>query len=165
MAIKDFKPMECPICHEYYFADDAEDEKEMPNYKGKHDDYCVHCGWKYDLFQFEHPEVGDLTNKLSLNDYKKWFENKLAEDSNFDYTDATYVPASHMCPVCGKYEFKDISSFDICPYCGWEDDEVMELEPDNWAGCANPLCLNDYRKEYQEKIKKNPNYKWKNNFN
>ena len=24
MAIKNFKPMECPVCHEYYFTDDTE---------------------------------------------------------------------------------------------------------------------------------------------
>ena len=44
---------------------------------------------------------------------------------------------------------------------GKEDDELMEYDPSNWAGCANPLCVNDYRKDYQQKIKDNPDYKWK----
>lgn len=158
---KFFKPMECPICHEYYFADDTMLEKKQSDYEGKRDDYCHHCGWKYDLFQIENPNVANLTNKLSLNDYRKWYEDKIHENPNYDYTEDNYVKTPHICPVCGKYKFKDVSSFDICPYCGWEDDELMEENPDEYAGCANPLCLNDFRKDYQNKIKQDPNYKWK----
>ena len=29
MAIKNFKPMECPVCHEYYFTDDTELDTEL----------------------------------------------------------------------------------------------------------------------------------------
>ena len=152
--------MECPVCHKYYFEDDTALEKSLPGYEGKRPDYCTFCGWEYDLYQFEHPNVGNMTNTLSLNEYKKWYKEKLVENPDYDYTSDNYVPKPHMCPVCGKYQFEDESTFDICPYCGWEDDGLMEDEPDKWAGCANPLCLNDYRKEYQKRIKENPNYKW-----
>jgi hypothetical protein len=158
--IKYFKPMVCPICHEYYFTDDTIFEKQDPEYQGKRDDYCRHCGWEYDLYQYEHPDVPNLTNKLSLNEYKKWFQDKSKKNPNYDYLEENYIQTPHLCPVCGKYEFEDEDSFDICPYCGWEDDSLMESEPDKWAGCANRLCLNDYKKEYQEIIKENPNYKW-----
>ena len=54
-------------------------KKGGPEYEGKEDDYCSHCGWKYDLYQFE-----------------------------------------------------DTDSHDICPFYGWEDDELMESEPSKW---------------------------------
>ena len=28
MTIKNFKPMECPICHQYYFSDDPDLKKK-----------------------------------------------------------------------------------------------------------------------------------------
>lgn len=55
MTIKNFKPMKYPICHNYYFVDDTESEKQEPDYNGKKNDHFPHCGWKYNLYQFEHP--------------------------------------------------------------------------------------------------------------
>lgn len=85
------------------------------------------------------------------------------EDPEYEAKEDNYTVTTHMCPVCGKYEFENTDSYDICSYCGWEDDELMESEPDKWAGFTNPLCLNGYRKDYQQKTKDNPDYKWKLN--
>lgn len=65
----------------------------------------------------------------------------------------------HMCPICGKTEFSDENSFEICDYCGWEDDGLQEDCPNEWGG-ANELSKNDYAKLYQETIKMNPRFKW-----
>lgn len=46
--------------------------------------------------------------------------------------------SKHKCPVCGKYEFPEIDSFDVCEACGWEDDGVQEDDPDYERG-ANDL--------------------------
>lgn len=54
MVIDNFKPMECPICHKYYFTENTNLEET---------NYCRHCGWKYNLLQCEYPEVGHLTNE------------------------------------------------------------------------------------------------------
>ena len=51
------------------------------------------------------------------------------------------------CPVCGKYEFEEYGSFDICPFCKWEDDN-LQGDNHNYAGGANHLSVNEARIEY-----------------
>lgn len=119
MTINNFKPMEYPICYNYYFFDDTESEKQESDYNGKKNGYCPHCGWKYDLYQFEHPDISNLTNVLSLEDYKKWYQTKINTNPHYKYLEDNYTATPHICPVCDKYEFKKLDSYDICPYCGW----------------------------------------------
>jgi ribosomal protein L37AE/L43A len=64
----------------------------------------------------------------------------------------------HKCPICGKTEFSSENSFEICDYCGWEDDGYQEASPNLWGG-PNLLSKNDYLKLYQETIKINQNFK------
>ena len=40
----------------------------------------------------------------------------------------------HNCPICGKYSFVQDNSFDICKYCGWEDDDDLT----GWSMFSNP---------------------------
>lgn len=51
------------------------------------------------------------------------------------------------CPVCGQHDFTEPGSFDICPICGWEDDELQN-EDHNYAGGANDLSVNEARIEF-----------------
>lgn len=66
----------------------------------------------------------------------------------------------HKCPICGKYIFTADSSFDICKYCGWEDDGLQTNNPYIWGG-ANELSQIDYKKNYEEEIKKDADFYWK----
>ncbi|MCD8065760.1 MAG: hypothetical protein LUE15_01065 [Oscillospiraceae bacterium] len=59
--------------------------------------------------------------------------------------------AKHKCPVCGQYEFPEEGSYAVCEVCGWEDDAVQEDDPD-YAGGANPISLNQFRKEWSEEM-------------
>ncbi len=156
MKKKEFKEMLCPVCGKLYFAKDKDPyvEKTLGH-------RCHICGWKYDLEQTEHPELKKGANELSLNQYREWYQEQLKNNPKYVFWEANYKPVSHICPVCGRYLFKEESSFDICPFCGWEDDGLMEKEPDEWDGCANDLCLNKFRARYQNTIKKDPNYKFK----
>lgn len=61
------------------------------------------------------------------------------------------------CPVCGKYTFSNHNDYDICKYCGWENDGYYN------SGGANDLSLEDFKKRYFDTIRKNPNFIWKNN--
>jgi len=54
----------CPICAEYEFEEDF--------------DLCPICKWQYDRVQYDEPDLWGGANKLSINDYKKqWQEEKL----------------------------------------------------------------------------------------
>lgn len=57
----------------------------------------------------------------------------------------------YPCPCCG---FLTLSSdahetFEICPVCNWEDDDVQFYNPDFWGG-ANDESLNEARKNYKK---------------
>ena len=62
-------------------------------------------------------------------------------------TRSQYSEAGHPCPVCEKYIFEEYGSFDICPVCGWEDDNV-QYEDRDFAGGANRLSANESRRLY-----------------
>ena len=51
------------------------------------------------------------------------------------------------CPVCGKYEFPEENSFDICPICSWQNDGV-QADNHNYAGGANHFSVNEARIEF-----------------
>ncbi len=57
------------------------------------------------------------------------------------------TPADRICPVCGKYYFRERNAYEICPVCGWEDDPVQRREED-LAGGANKESLRDARKNW-----------------
>lgn len=154
--MKRFKPMMCPVCGKFYFSGplkDFEDEELKEYLEG--DVQCSKCGWIYDLDQAENPTSKDGFNELSLEEYKKHYEQKLKDDPNYDYLEANAESAQpHKCPVCGEYEFPDLNSYDICPICGWEDEEYFE------GGGANDMSLEEAKADFAEKRKLNPKYKW-----
>lgn len=57
------------------------------------------------------------------------------------------IKTNHSCPICGKYEFEERDSFDMCPICGWFDDDLQLVKP-NLSG-RNKLSLNEYRQKWQ----------------
>lgn len=133
-----YKPMICPICGEFYFPKLRKDDIDF-GYDGT-ESICYVCGWEYNL--------EDLKNPSLIKEKKEEFKKKRSEDPEYNYLDATRPPAKpHLCPVCGKYMFEDEGSYDICPYCHWEDDDLQEDDPD-YAGGANDLSLNQFKELY-----------------
>lgn len=162
MIMKRFKPMICPVCGTMYFSEPNKGdmyEEDMNKYL-EGNVHCFHCGWIYDLDQFENPDSHNGFNKLSLNEYKKRFEDKVKVNPNYDYLEENRpAPISHKCPVCGEYEFKDEASYDICPVCGWEDDGYFE------GGGANDMSLEEAQEAFKEERTNNPKYRWENKNN
>lgn len=154
----------CPVCGKFEFEPLTWEDI----YCGvtPTDVYCISCGWRYSPEQEKYPQMANGANEMSLNEYRAWYEKKISDNPDYDYFEETtdnYVPTPHRCPVCNKYQFEDIACYDICPFCGWEDDGVQLNDPD-YGGGANELSLNQYRNQYNQKIKDKPSYEWQNQF-
>lgn len=157
------EPIVCPVCKKYRFEKLTIEDIFCGITPDKI--ACKLCGWHYDINQQDHPDIEHGANAMSLNAYRLWYQQTLVQDPNFKYFEEQtrhYTAHPHLCPVCGKHKFSDIASHEICPYCGWEDDNLMEDEPDKWEGCSNDLCLNDFIQRYKTLINKNPHYRYKN---
>ncbi len=156
--MKRFEPIMCPVCGKMYFSEPLEDfkEEELNDYLNGAVQ-CRHCGWIYDLDQAEKPDLKEGFNELSVNEFKKEFEQKIKDNPEYDYFEENMPdPEPHMCPVCGEYKFPDEGSFDVCEVCGWEDDGYYE------EGGANGISLEDAIAEFKKKRAENPKYKWIN---
>jgi hypothetical protein len=56
----------------------------------------------------------------------------------------------HQCPCCNYYTLDGKSgTFEICPVCYWEDDNIQADDPD-YKGGANSISLNEARKNYRK---------------
>ncbi len=53
----------------------------------------------------------------------------------------------YKCKVCGMGNIEQ--SYDICQFCGWEDDSLQNENP-NYMGGANHMSLNQYNKFWEE---------------
>ena len=118
---KRYKPMDCPVCGEFYFSE--LDESDVEIYDNLQ---CPQCGWIYDLEQVEDPKATTSLNGTSLTDYREKYKALIKENPEYNYCDDHYEAVPHACPVCGRHTFPDEGSFEICPICGWQDDNVME---------------------------------------
>ena len=151
--VKQIEPMLCPVCGEFYFS--KLDEYELEFGRKPNDVYCHKCGWHYDLEQTKDPNLKNQANALSLTEYKEEYQKKISENPKYDYFEEHMPePVPHKCPVCGEYIFKDNHSFDICPVCGWEDDDWFE------GGGANDMSLDEAIVDFKKHREADPKYKW-----
>jgi len=147
------KSMLCPVCGEFYFSELSQDELDegvSPN-----SIQCTHCGWFYDLDQLTDNNLANKTNTLCLLDYKNQYMEKVSLNPKYDYLEENQQkPEAHLCPVCGEHKFKDTSSFEVCPICGWEDDGFVDGDG------ANNMSLSEYIKDFKKKREVNPGFVW-----
>lgn len=56
---------------------------------------------------------------------------------------------NYECPCCRYLTLAEEppGTFEICPVCGWEDDEV-QFRDANYEGGANPLSLEQARRNF-----------------
>ena len=58
-----------------------------------------------------------------------------------------YETHPYKCKVCGRGNIEH--EYSICPFCGWEDDNIQNDDP-NFMGGANHMSLNQYKKFWEE---------------
>lgn len=58
---------------------------------------------------------------------------------------------NHVCPCCGFLTLSEPppGTFEICPVCYWEDDDVQFNDP-NYTGGANQDSLNQARQNFKK---------------
>lgn len=63
------------------------------------------------------------------------------------------------CPCCGYLTLSRASpgTFEVCPVCYWEDDDVQARDPE-YSGGANAVSLNEARANYRELGASAPNF-------
>ena len=85
-----------------------------------------------------------------------YFQNSLKYDSITDgeldkiietlkSKEIEYPP--YKCKMCGMKDIKHI--FEICDFCGWEDDGIQNDDHD-YSGGANQMSFNQYKKFWEE---------------
>ena len=84
MKLKDFLAMECPVCSKWDFKEDLDDIMENPE-EYYIPETCNWCGWVYDLKQTQNPNLKNGENKMSLNEYKKWYLEKISKNPDYSY--------------------------------------------------------------------------------
>ena len=57
----------------------------------------------------------------------------------------------YICVCCGynTMESEPPGTFEICPVCFWEDDNIQYNDPE-YEGGANGVCLNKARENYKK---------------
>ena len=59
--------------------------------------------------------------------------------------------SAFACPCCGNLTLSEAppGTFEVCPVCFWEDDDV-QFKNQSFAGGANRVSLEQARKNYKE---------------
>ena len=143
----------CPICGKEKF------------YPEDYFIFCNHCGWEGNM------NIDDSTvelNGFSAKDYKKVYQEYLKEHPNYiwkydkealnNYMDS-FIDYGSKCPCCSENSFD--SNHNYCYKCGWKYNFVQAQYPD-YDDSSNKLSLNKYKEEFNDNIKNNPSYMWKN---
>ena len=60
----------------------------------------------------------------------------------------------HPCPVCGRTVFREYDSYEICSFCGWEDNAFQEAHP--YTGGGPNASLHSCRRNYCKKSQTTP---------
>ena len=160
-------PFKCPVCGKSSFNNFdwlLEEEKDIDAFEidsktgnkrridaiEAHFIHCEYCGWVYDLKQvLDYNNSGDR-NKKSVIELREQYNKKILDNPNYNFDAETEKPIPHKCPICGKYEFKDTDSYDVCKVCGWIDDGTEGIPFDDFSE-VNKTSIKKAKEDFQKK--------------
>ena len=172
-------PFKCPVCGKEEFDDldwliNESKDDEVETYRldptnGEkvritdpieiYNVHCSHCGWVYDLKQvLDYNATGDR-NEKTVNILKQEYQNKLNENPKYNYDEEVSKPVPHNCPICGEHKFKCVTSYEVCPICGWQDDGT-DADPFDDYSEVNVISIHEAKEAFVKKRINNPKYRW-----
>lgn len=82
-----------------------------------------------------------------IQDIKEKSE-QIRESSEINSKGAVSPRLYKRCYCCNNFTIPINSIYEICPICGWIDDEYQNTHPDSFDG-VNEMCLNQAREKYK----------------
>ncbi len=68
------KPMLCPVCGKFKFEQLDDLYYEQSGISNASEYQCDECGWYHDLEQTNDPDLEYQANKMSVNQYREWYQ-------------------------------------------------------------------------------------------
>lgn len=101
-----------------------------------------------DVYETDFDNEGDEQEGDSICVRRDDGLNVIVYSDEIEHIEILNTDNCHKCPVCGKLQFTQENSFEICPACNWKDDADQQEYPDE-ENRANRMSLNQAKEAWK----------------